>query len=598
MDQRAQDMAARILAQRAVRAAAGASARPSKRGRPAGNAADPIVVDDSAPPRKRVRVIIRPNSASRARGAPGIAAAVAAVAALSRGQVVPPRIQPMSAPQAHPAGPAPPVHAPRAGVHMASDVARLRATALTRLADNPSLTTKAAKRTAVLQNVTITPQEEDARETLRAGLRLASIIPAYALEQLLEGDLTTVPIDKAIEGVTDLVAAKHGAKHVWQCCSVWNQLTQYQDNLGIVHGERARASAVNGYLKSKDVSARGANPVAPAAPVARSKDAPPPERTRDGSSAATGCLSNLRSLAQEYFFDICTDKRKVRPPSAHAGGMSKHRQSAPEPSVEVMRKLQLTAGDKAKPAAVRNVAFICCLMAFGVLRACQAQFFGVLYFFELRGQTVLFGKTKKKVNGKELETFICPLQGVLGNEEWWSVSKDTLESLPGGFAGFACRDFLAPRGLSANPYHATGFTNNLMQDKKMDRAIQHVLEEDCGMRPEIAKRYTRHSFKRFQINISEAVDSKLAFRMNELELGRWAQSTLSRNPRAAPTDRARDEFLISATSVSRMYAANDTMTRLTEISVQQLERAQAAIESSQRDGNPLPLYGGWDRLQE
>ena len=70
MDQRAQDMAARILAQRAVRAAAGASARPSKRGRPAGNAADPIVVDDSAPPRKRVRVIIRPNSASRARGAP------------------------------------------------------------------------------------------------------------------------------------------------------------------------------------------------------------------------------------------------------------------------------------------------------------------------------------------------------------------------------------------------------------------------------------------------------------------------------------------------------------------------------------------------
>jgi hypothetical protein len=73
-------------------------------------------------------------------------------------------------------------------------------------------------------------------------------------------------------------------------------------------------------------------------------------------------------------------------------------------------------------------------MAFGVLQACQVQFFGILYFFELHGKTVLFGKTKKKSNGHQLETFICPLQGVLGNEDWWEVAKETLESLPGVLA--------------------------------------------------------------------------------------------------------------------------------------------------------------------
>jgi hypothetical protein len=46
-----------------------------------------------------------------------------------------------------------------------------------------------------------------------------------------------------------------------------------------------------------------------------------------------------------------------------------------------------------------------------------------------------------------------------------------------------------------------------------------------------------------------------------------------------------------------MYAANDTMTRLSEVSEQQLERAQTAINARGRD-SLLPLYGGWDRLRE
>jgi hypothetical protein len=587
-------MFARIHAQRAAGLAV-PPPRPRKRRRQTGSANDPVLLDDDSPVRKRARAAAGRNAANQAPGAAGAPAVAAAIGAPPRGNIAPAN-PPLARPRAAPhAALAAPLQQRRA---MASDTARLRETALARLQDNPTLCTKAAKRAAVIQGVSITPQDEDARELLRSALRLASIIPPYALENLMERDLDDVSIADAIEVVTDLVAAKHSAKHIWQCCSVWDQLLKHQEECGIPHQERARALHVNSFLKSKDKSAKDAHQaVAAAVPAVRSANAPPPPRTRDGSSAATGCLSNLKSLAQEYFFDISIDKRKVRPPSSHIGGMAKHRQSAPEPSVEVMRLLQAAAGDKRKPAAVRNIAFICCLMAFGVLRACQVQFFGILYFFELRGKTVLFGKTKKKVNGHQLETFICPLQGVLGNEDWWEVAKETLESLPGGFAGFACRDFNAPRGFSNDPYHATGFNNNRMGAKKMDKAIQHVLEQDCGMSADVARRYTRHSFKRFQINISEAVDSKETYRMNELELGRWSQSTLSRNPRAAPSDRARDAFLISATSVSRMYAANDTMTRLSEISVQQLERAQTAIDARGRDG-PLPLFGGWDRLRE
>lgn len=54
------------------------------------------------------------------------------------------------------------------------------------------------------------PEAELARDNLRAGLRLASIIPAYALQEFLEtNDLSTWSIDDTIDAVIDLVAAKH-----------------------------------------------------------------------------------------------------------------------------------------------------------------------------------------------------------------------------------------------------------------------------------------------------------------------------------------------------------------------------------------------------
>ena len=475
----------------------------------------------------------------------------------------------------------------------AFNIARLRSVARNRLADLPRLATASARQKAVEKKRTIPPEAEIARDNLRAGLRLASIIPAYALQEILEtNDLSAWSTDDIIDAVVDLVTAKHQWQYVWQSCAVWAQLLASMDKRGVQHEERARAPDVNRFLKESATAATAAAPMlAPAVALHMvTSNAPPAARTRDGTSAAAGKLAHLRSLDSEYFFDVSTDKKIVRPPAVQ--GLAKVRQSAPEPAIEILRRFQRLAADKSKSRFARNVAFGCCLMGFGVLRSVQAQHFGVLYYFEYNGQTILLGKTKKKVQGATLETFICPLGGVLNDEQWfWSCLTDTLDSLPGGFSRFAFRDYASPRGKANDPYAAVSFNNNAMSPKKIDLSIQRLLEVECGMSPEIAKRYTKHSFKRFLIAISNAADSSADARTTELELGRWSQSTLSRNPRIAPADLQAGKFLISATSVSRVYAMNDTMTKLVALACKQLERARRAA-----DAGPLPIFRGWDRV--
>ena len=69
--------------------------------------------------------------------------------------------------------------------------------------------------------------------------------------------------------------------------------------------------------------------------------------------------------------------------------------------------------------------------------------------------------------------------------------EDDLDSLPGGFSLFVFHDYTSPCGKTNDPYAVVSFNNNVMSPKKIDLSIQCILQVECGMSPEIDKRYTR-----------------------------------------------------------------------------------------------------------
>jgi len=94
--------------------------------------------------------------------------------------------------------------------------------------------------------------------------------------------------------------------------------------------------------------------------------------------------------------------------------------------------------------------------------------------------------------------------------------------------------------------------------------------------------------------VSATADPPDVANLNALELLRHAQSTLSRSSHLAPADLARQNFVVSATSISRVYVTNKTMSRLIKISMQQLNRVHRAL--SRPDYVPSP-FGGWNMLE-
>ena len=82
--------------------------------------------------------------------------------------------------------------------------------------------------------------------------------------------------------------------------------------------------------------------------------------------------------------------------------------------------------------------------------------------------------------------------------------------------------------------------------------------------------------------------------MNALELLRHVESMLSRSSHLAPADLARQNFVVSATFISRVCVTNKTMSRLIKISMQQMNRFHRAL--SRPDYVPSP-FGGWFMLE-
>jgi hypothetical protein len=486
-----------------------------------------------------------------------------------------------------------PRHIPPPQGQSCGDTNTFRAAAHERLLRRPNLATESARRQAVAEGRTQTRAMEIERDCERSALQLACVIPPYALAQLLGENPAFLPIDEGLAMLVAIIRSRGGAKNLHEATNMWRRLLTRMDERGVRHNERASRVDTVDFLQHVETSAMAKS----ARDKARRKRGPsdpnaPPERSGDGSSAATGALAKLRSLA-DFYFDVAVDKLHIFAP--RGTGPPKRRDTAPTPSLAMMKMFQRVAADPTKPTAVRNLCWSKCVCAFAVIRAEQASHVELAREIIIEGNRFMCGITKKKTRAGVRaipEPFILPLSGVLGNDSWWTAGLATLDHLPAPGA-FLCCDFEAPRGSTNNPYHATAMRNNPMPQQKQDKAMQIILAQELGMSAFDAAKFTQHSMKHFMLDITSYLDDPETAKWNELELGRWSGSTLARDPHLAPADRQSGDFLLNATRVSRVYSANSTMIRLCKLSQQQLTRAQGAIT---RAGAALPTFGGWHFL--
>lgn len=476
----------------------------------------------------------------------------------------------------------------------AADIAALRVEASRRLDLKPNLKTVKARRQAVLEGRTQDTATELARDAERAALELLTIYPAHALQGLLGEALEDISIEYTIQAVLNLVVPKGGGKWLHECCNVWRDLIASMEARGVRHGERARQADVQIFLNERAARASGGVGGGPGAARVRADPDEPIPRTRDGSSAAPGALAKLKTLHWPYGFDICTDPGRIS--LASVNSLPKQQETAPAPSLFLIKVLHQTAANRRLPRAVRNVAWASCLCAYAVIREAQASHFTITAEWEHKGITVLFGKTKRKVkkSGQTVaEPFILPLCGVLGDEAWWHAGKETIDHLPTPGAFAAC-DFTCPRGFANDPYAAASQSNSPMAQVKFDKALRIVLQREAGLTAAQASLYSRHCMKHFLGDIAVHADTRTTASMTQTELGRWSKSTLGMSPGLAPDVRHAAAFVLDFSRTARIYSANADLRRLTELSIQQMQRAQRAIAAA---GDHLPVFGGWDLIE-
>ena len=110
-----------------------------------------------------------------------------------------------------------------------------------------------------------------------------------------------------------------------------------------------------------------------------------------------------------------------------------------------------------------------------------------------------------------------------------------------------------------------------MPQRRIDLSMRAILVRECGMTPAQTKAVSEHSWKRFFVQIVNVSDSPHVPVVDELELGRWSDSSLSHNRNQNPVDKNTRSFLISATRVSRIYVTNELMSMLSDLEVKQLK---------------------------
>jgi hypothetical protein len=472
--------------------------------------------------------------------------------------------------------------------------------------DTPNLKTKTASRAATSRGEVILKAMILENDKIRAACKLLSVIPAFALESCLGDRLSVHSPAEAVDAVRHRVVRDGGHKALAEAVTDYSSLLDHMRSLGGAAAERAAKDRVtvgdvNRYLtfrQDRAVTLHAHEVDDFPAPAALPCEGIPTKRKKDGASSAPSVKKKLKLLADSWAFCIPGDKR-VGIPAPVIHGPARQKSSAPVPPVRMIRDLQKLASDPTVSAAARQVARACLVMTFAILRGEQIDTFGIVAVSTTDGRRTLYAKTRKKQAGSPIEYIILPLSGIIEGDDsgaWFEVGGEALDDL-NGQGDFLARAFTGPRGPdSDNPFYALSLENAPMSQAQMDSAIAHVLVH-LGYPPEVARMYTRHSFKHFLpttiANGPNGAQEEAGQIANEV--GRWAGSLLSRRPELiGSADQARSRHIQKLSAMPQNYSEPSQVKQLREHAQYQIDRVRRAVT---RAGDNLEMHGGFQWLE-
>ena len=525
-----------------------------------------------------------------------------------------------------PAAVAPPVARPDGGAEfeamgeqMAGTSARIGVAAADAAAARPTLS-RAELRAAADRGEVLTQAQMEETARIAALARLLRVLPIGAIASVCNtsvDDLSAMDADRlAHHFVTRGKRALWSVGTINDCHNVWVRFMVWLERHDVVHdGMSFMAPDVGDFLEEVDSRARAkgltnkARAEADDAKAAwRAAEgghiAPPKRKWQDGSQAANGVASKLRSMRKQFALDIPIE-------DATANRQPGIRPSQPTPAlpIGVVFRLYEHVRDVAEKVAQAGGIQEFNLAPGGFSTVATAHVAAALLFaafscnrMEQVNDCVFLGEVEGFLHGallldkhpdpakRRARPFWMQIAGPDGGRQWFDFLKLTLQGAEGGC--FVFRDFECSRLTDTDPGHAVRWLNNPLRGARLVGAIASVIHRVCGVPLVDAARFSKHSARHF---LMEVAGHRNVHPLRLVEIGRWSGST-AQDPDLTPSQRLDKRHQLAAGVMPDNYAPLSKVRRVCRILGDQL----AALGNLWRTHTALPtgiggipVFGGF-----
>ena len=535
-------------------------------------------------------------------------------------------VAPRAAAQPGPAADVPPGRE-TTGEQLASTAARVSRAAAEVAAANPVLTQadldEATKRGEVIPQKVLTRAKKVAELS-----KLLAVLPLGALAKVCNAS-----VDE-LAGMDADGLARHfvnrGRRAMWSagqtrdCRNNWARFMVFLEQRGVVHdGMSFRATDVGDFLEHVDRNARAKAPAnkakalerdAKAAAKARKEGRPPPKprRWQDGSHAAAGVASKLRSLRKNFCIDIPLEDSAI---SRQPGAKPSH--PAPALSLGVVFALyshvnriagliEITEGGCEgamrtragfQAVATAQVAAALLFATFSCNRMEQAN--ECVFLGEVAGphnETFLHGAVLDDKHPdptkKRARPFWMRVGGPDGKRRWFDFLKMTLRGCEEG--NWVFRDYVCEDPTGANPGKAIRWLNSPLCGARLVSAIAHVVHVVCDIPLADAALFTKHSARHV---LMEVASHRGESWLRQVEIGRWSGST-AQDPDLTPQQRVNWHHQLRSAVMPDNYAPMGKVQRVLGILNDQMHAIGHLWRAWARGDAELPVFGDFTIMRQ
>ena len=513
------------------------------------------------------------------------------------------------------------------GERLANTAARVSEAAAGVAATQPVLT-QADLDAATKRGEVVTQQQIRKAEKVAELSKLLAVLPLGALAKVCNASVAELA-DMDADGLARHFVTR-GRRSMWSvgqardCRNIWVRFMVFLDHRGVDHdGMSFRAPDVGDFLEHVDKTARAKAPANKARAMAKDAKAeatatregrppPKPHRWQDGSHAADGAHSKLRSIRKNFSMDIPLEDAAI---NRRPGVKPSH--PAPALSLGVIFALyshvnriagliEITEGGfdgmmrtKAgfQTIATAQVAASLLFAAFSCNRMEQAN--ECVFLGEVVGphnkvylHGALLDDKHPDPMKKRARPFWMRVEGPDGKRRWFDFLKRTLRGCEDG--NWVFRDYVCEGSGGADPGAAVRWLNAPLCGARLVSAIAHVVHTVCGIPLADAALFTKHSARHVLMEVASHRDESW---LRQVEIGRWSGST-AQDPDLTPQQRVNWQHQLRSSVMPDNYAPMGKVQRVLGILGDQMDALGHLWRKWTCGAVELPAFGDFTVMSQ